>query len=274
MKIVFLIEDRSGRPGLGVEHGLALWVEHAGGRWLFDAGRSGLVVRNAAELGIALGTAEGILLSHGHYDHTGGLPAVLADMREKRIFAHPDIFRKRWRLRKDKKPRSIGFPARRKAIERAGGKFIFNRGPREIAPGIFLSGPVPRTVDGEKGRRSLAVGEAGRFRPDDFQDEQFLLAETRGGLVMLSGCCHAGLINSLRHLRALRPRRAIRAVIGGFHLVRARPSTIERTLDELEACRPALVVAGHCTGEKAERAMAEKFGRRFLSLRAGTTIEL
>ena len=112
------------------------------------------------------------------------------------------------------------------------------------------------------------------MKPDLFVDEQFLLVETPGGLVMLNGCCHTGLIDSLRHVRSCRPGEKIRAIIGGLHLRSADPPELETISAALEEYNPELIAAGHCTGEGAERILAEKFGPRFRSLRAGLELEL
>ncbi len=251
------------------EHGLSVLLEKDGRCWLFDTGQSGAAAANARRLGVDLAAAEGVILSHGHYDHTGGLATVLKAAGPKKVYAHPGIFRPRYSLRKKGKSRRIGIPQGRAALERAGADFSLGREWREIAPGVHLSGEVPLAGDPGTGEAFLTIREKVKLRPDLFVDEQFLLVEIGGGLVMVNGCCHFGLINSLRHARSFRPRAGIRAVVGGFHLRTAPVAALERIADSLEEFNPGLIAAGHCTGEKAEKFLAERFGERFRSLSAG-----
>lgn len=274
MKIIALVEDRAPAPELKAEHGLSLLVETGGKIWLFDTGQSGIVVENARRLGVDLRELEGVVLSHGHYDHTGGLSAVLEAAGPKKVYGHPGLFRPRYSLRKKEKTRRIGIPLGRAALERAGAHFSLSREVRAIAPGIFLSGEIPLAAGAAPGEPFLTVRKMLKLRPDLFVDEQFLLVETGGGLVMVNGCCHSGLINSLRHIRSLRPGVRIRAIVGGFHLRSTSPRELERIAAALEEYGLELIAAGHCTGEAAEGVLAEKFGARFRSLQTGVELEL
>jgi 7,8-dihydropterin-6-yl-methyl-4-(beta-D-ribofuranosyl)aminobenzene 5'-phosphate synthase len=274
MKISALVEDRTRKPELESEHGLSLLLATGGGSWLFDTGQSGIAVENARRMGIDLGGIEGVILSHGHYDHTGGLSAVLEAAGPKKVYGHPGLFRPRYSLRKKGKDRRIGIPLGQAVLERAGAHFSLSREVREIAPGIFLSGEIPLAPGAAPGEPFLTVRKMLKLRPDLFVDEQFLLVETGGGLVMINGCCHSGLINSLRHIRSIRPGSRIRAIVGGFHLRSASPRELERIAADLEEYGLELIVAGHCTGEAAEGVLAEKFGARFQSLRTGVELVL
>ena len=269
LTITVLIEDRAGTSGLESEHGLSLLLEKDGRSWLFDTGQSGAPAANARRLGVDLAAVEGVILSHGHYDHTGGLAAVLEAAGPKKVYAHPGIFRPRYSLRKQGKSRRIGIPQGRSALEREGADFSLGREWREIAPGVHLSGEIPQAAEPGTGEPFLAIREKIRLRRDLFVDEHFLLVETGGGLVMVNGCCHSGLINSLRHARCFRTQAGIRAVVGGFHLRSAPVPDLERIAGSLEEFNPGLIAAGHCTGEKAEKFLAERFGERFRSLSTG-----
>ena len=274
MKITVLVEDRTLSPELEAEHGLSLLLERNGESWLFDTGLSGIAAANARRLGADLAAVRGVILSHGHYDHTGGLAAVLESAGPKMVYAHPRIFRKRYSLRKKGMSRRIGMPLGRAVLERRGAGFSLSREWREIAPGIQLSGEIPLSAGSVPGEPFLAVRNRLKFLPDLFVDEQFLLAGTSGGLVMLNGCCHTGLLESLRHIRSIRPGAKIRAIVGGFHLRSAPLRELERITAALKEYDPELIAAGHCTGEEAEKVLAEKFGPRFLSLRTGLKLEL
>ncbi len=274
MKITTLVEERTKIAGLKTEHGLSLLLQKDGDSWLFDTGQSGTVVENARNLGIDLGDLRGIILSHGHYDHTGGLYAVLEAAGPKKVYGHPDIFRPRYSLDESGKPRSIGNPWSRSDLERIGADFSLSREWREIAPGILLSGEIPLSPEAVPAEPALTVREKLKYLPDLFVDEQFVLLESAGGLVMLNGCCHTGLIDSIRQIRFCRPGEKIRAIIGGLHLRSADTSGLEIIAAALEEINPELVAAGHCTGKGAEKVLAEKFGPRFQSLRSGLELNL
>jgi 7,8-dihydropterin-6-yl-methyl-4-(beta-D-ribofuranosyl)aminobenzene 5'-phosphate synthase len=274
MKITTLVEERTRVPGLKTEHGLSLLLEREGESWLFDTGQSGIVVENARKLGVSLADLRGVVLSHGHYDHTGGLPAVLETAGPKKVYGHPGLFRSRYSLRKKGKSRRIGIPRGRSALESQGAEFSLSREWREIASGIYLSGEIPLAPDSAPAEPFLTIRDKLKLKPDLFVDEQFLLAETPTGLVMLNGCCHTGLIDSLRHVRSCRPGEKIRAIVGGLHLRSTSPRELAAIAAALAEYEPELIAAGHCTGEAAERVLADKFGSRFRSLRAGVELEL
>jgi len=273
LEIIALVEERSEIAELKTEHGLSFLLKVGGEQWLFDTGQTGIVVENARKLGVTLSDIEGIILSHGHYDHSGGLRAVLGESGAKKIYAHPGIFRRRYNLKKERKFRSIGFPDRKAVIEKKGGEFDFSRDRRQISFRICLSGEIPHQTDFEKGEPDLVIREKMKYMPDPFIDEQYLVVESDDGLIMINGCCHSGLINSLRHLRLYRPQEKIRAIIGGLHLRSADSATLDKVMDALKEFEPESVIAGHCTGEAAETRLAREFGSRFKRLKAGVKYE-
>ena len=274
LEITVLAEDRKGAPGLEGEHGLSLFLRSDREAWIFDCGQSELAAVNAGKLGISLKTARGIILSHGHYDHTGGLKAFLRAAGPLPIYAHPGIFRERFRLEEEKPPCSIGIPFPRSGLEKEGGVFDPGKSPRAISPGFSLSGEIPRLMSFERGQSYLAVKEGGRFVPDPFLDEQFLIWRDSGGLVLVTGCGHAGLINTLRRARRLFPGEKIKAVVGGFHLHCAPPETLAGIVSALEEFSPGMIIAGHCTGAAAEKLLAEKFPTEFRKLKTGSSFVL
>ncbi len=269
VEIITLVENRAAAPGFSAEHGLSLLLLIDGKKWLFDVGQTGVVLDNARGLGLDLKEIEGVILSHGHYDHTGGLLEVCRVTGGKAIYAHPGVFRERWNVRKGNKPRSVGFPFKKKKIEKAGGRFVFNRETAEIGPGLYLSGAIPRVSDFERGDPFLVVEEGEGFQLDPFLDDQFLAVRTPKGIVMVNGCCHSGLINSLELIAVRWPEEKVRAIIGGLHLYTAPPKVLGRVMELLEGFDPETIIAGHCTGEAAETELARRFGARFCPLKAG-----
>lgn len=268
-KLTILVEDRKGLPSIQREHGLSLFLQSPQGSWIFDCGQSDLVVSNALKLGISLERAGGIILSHGHYDHTGGLKAILQVTGSRPIYAHPGVFRERFRLEEGKPPVSIGIPFSRSELERAGGEFNFGKEPRSLSAELYLSGEIARLTSFEKGQSYLTVKAGERYIPDPFNDEQFLIWKISGGLVLITGCGHAGLINSLQQASRLFPGEKFKAVVGGFHLHSAPPETLEKVVSNLKEFSPELIIAGHCTGAPAEKLLAEEFPGKFRKLEAG-----
>ena len=272
--ITVLVEDRSDIPELCPEHGLSLLLEIKGEKWLFDAGQSSLVLENARNLGINLSEIDGIILSHGHYDHTGGLKSVLGETGDIPVYAHPGIFRERFSLAKPGKIRPVGIPFQRHLLEESGARFSLSAAGREIKPGIYLSGEIPRITSFERGDPFLAVREGDRYCPDPFVDDQFLTIDCDDGVIMITGCCHAGLINSLMEVRELHPGKKIKAIVGGLHLHAAEQTMLAKVIEALEPFAPEEIIAGHCTGSAAESSLANVFGSRFHKMETGSVFKI
>lgn len=271
VRITILVDNQAG-PGLAAEHGFAAWIERDGRHWLFDAGQGAALVPNAQALGVPLATAEGLILSHGHYDHTGGLPALLAAAPAAQVHCHPQAKRLRYAV-SGAETRSIGMPAAaRVALATLA---PLRRAPiaaaLELAPGVGLTGPIPRIMDYEDRGGPFFVDAAGA-RPDDFADELALTLRTARGLVVILGCGHAGLINTLRQALALNPGARLCAVLGGFHLGGASEERLARTAAALRALDPELVVPCHCSGERAVAAFGEALGERVRAGAAGLAL--
>jgi 7,8-dihydropterin-6-yl-methyl-4-(beta-D-ribofuranosyl)aminobenzene 5'-phosphate synthase len=259
------------------EHGLSLLIESGKSRILFDTGAGSLVAVNADALGLngSLADLDAIVLSHGHYDHTGGLMEVLkCSPKHTTVHVRPGFFRRKFR-RKGSKSRDIGAPFSKKEAEILGAQFVVERDSREIHPGIFVTGLITRYEQWEDVEQHLCVeSSAGQVFPDPFEEELALALVTAGGLVVFSGCAHRGIINSIKAAQKAADRKTIRAVFGGAHLMNAPEERIARTVESLAALEPELVALGHCTGEKAEMFFSEALGERFSPLRAGASWEL
>lgn len=262
-KITVLMENTvSGPPGLVGEHGLSLWIETAAHRFLYDTGQSGAVVLNAAVLGVDLAQAEAVVLSHGHYDHTGGLRAVLRAVGSPRpVCAHPDLFA---RHRVAGSPdRYAGVPFDRDELESKGARFHWLPGAHEIFPGVWAGGEVPRTSDFERGDPRLYVMRDGMPVPDPLRDDLSLYLETPDGLVIITGCAHAGVVNIIEHARKVTGCARVRALIGGTHLGPVGEEQLEKTISYLEGLDLELLAAMHCTGQAVAARLAGLFGSRF-----------
>jgi len=274
MKITCVVDNTASRQsGFWAEHGLSFLVEAQGMRVLFDTGQSGTVLLHNLELlGVDPTSIEALVISHAHYDHTGGLPALLEHLRQGvPLYAHPDLFRERFSQRKEE-IKSIGLPLTREALARRV-TLRLDAKPVEVAPGVWTSGEItPRPEPEGRSPRHL-VRTAEGWAPDPYQDDMALVLgdDPGAGLFVLCGCCHAGLLNTLAHVRRVFGGDII-AVAGGLHLVSADEAHLRRVLEVLGEYGPPRLYPGHCTGERAYVALAQAFGERVAPCPAGMVI--
>jgi 7,8-dihydropterin-6-yl-methyl-4-(beta-D-ribofuranosyl)aminobenzene 5'-phosphate synthase len=265
---VTILVDNLAEPGLLAEHGFAAWIEVSGRRVLFDTGQGAALAENAEKLGVDLGTVDTLVLSHGHYDHTGGVPLVLLRAPAAEVCVHPASTGARYAIRGgDAKAISMPGPARA-ALEAHPVSVRWTTRAELLAPGLGLTGPIPRLTDYEDTGGPFFVDMAGD-EPDPLTDDQALWARTERGLVVIAGCCHAGLVNTVRHALKLSGERTLHAVLGGFHLNAASEHRLARTMDELWEIGPELIVPCHCTGEAAFERLERTFGERVVRGGAG-----
>jgi len=273
LQITTLSENTAGLGNFLGEWGLSILVETAGLKILFDTGQSISASHNADLLGIELGKINKIVLSHGHYDHTGGLRQILHQMRKEiEIIAHPDIWQAKYAAGQDE-ARYIGIPFHRQTLESLGARFNLTKKPVRINDNIITSGEIPMVTDYEEIEPSLVVKEGKRFKPDKLLDDQALIIKTEAGLVVILGCAHRGIINTLHHARKLTGVKTIYMVLGGCHLIAATEERIWLTIAALKELGVQRLGVSHCTGPVASAIMAQEFGDRFFSNNAGTRIK-
>ncbi len=269
--VTVLAENTAGQRGVLGEHGLSLWIETPAARVLFDTGQGLVLARNAAALGAALDCADAIVLSHGHNDHTGGLLQAMEAAPGARLFLHPAARRPRFSLRQGQ-AREIGMPAAaRAALAGRGTAPHWTLGPTEIAPGVFVSGPIPRRTGYEDTGGPFFLDAEGAA-PDPLEDDQALWVETPGGAVVLAGCAHSGIVNTLDFIRG-HAGRPIRALAGGLHLGAASDERLAQTIEALSRFDPTALWPCHCTGLPATARLLAAFGPRGHAAGAGTRIK-
>lgn len=250
-EIVVLVENSVRHKGLLAEHGLSFYIKTEEGALLFDTGQSDLLLRNANALGVPLSDVGYVALSHGHYDHTGGLLAFLQRSRRRiKVFAHPDAFTNpHFICGKNGERREIGIPFSERDISEYA-DIIKDSEAREILPGIVLSGEIKRITPYEDVGKGFFLDEE-CLKPDPIRDDQALFLDTREGILILFGCGHSGIVNTLYRARELFPKKRIRGIMGGFHLEDASDERLERTIEELKRMEVKEILPGHCTGWKA-----------------------
>lgn len=256
------------------EHGFAALIEpDQGAPFLFDTGQGLTLLHNAARMGRDLGAVGKVVISHGHYDHSGGLLPLLKEHGPKVIHGDERLFMPRFRVKDSGESYPIGIPFTRTELEANGATFDLSVDFRELAPGIFLSGAVPRVTPFEKGDQGLYCDPEGQ-EPDATPDDQSLILATDKGLVVLLGCCHAGLVNTLEHIACQTGRKDIYAVIGGTHLGFCSQEQLEKTIVVVKKYRIRKLAVSHCTGFAAAARLSREMPQMFQNAMVGYTLEV
>ncbi len=280
---VQLVRDgKMEREQVVAEHGFSAlvrtWSADQSHLVLFDAGLSSIAVPfNLRSLGIDLAQLEALALSHGHLDHFGPLLPLLEMLPRKPIslVLHPDAFITP-RYLKFSEDFKVFFPELvREELERAGAELVETTGPRLMAGDcVLFLGEVERVTDFEKGMAISFCVKDGREQWDPISDDTALVVNLKGkGLVVVSGCAHSGIINTIKYARKVTGVEQVHAVIGGFHLNGpAFEPIIGRTVEEMQRLAPRYVVPAHCTGEKAARAFEQAMPEAYLRNLSGTRL--
>lgn len=285
MKITILSENYLPvTMGLKAEHGFSAFIDTGSHSFLYDTGQSGICTDNARALKCDLSKASHILLSHGHIDHTGGLAEALKACGPDAVVAgHKGIFENKFVMRADAaRPGAsqavfIGLPFARAFLERhLQARFELRNAVSEILPGAWLTGEVPAANDFEQIPTVFQVERGGRLVQDDFADDNSLVLESRGGLVVVLGCAHRGIVNILSYVKA-RFKQPVCAVIGGTHLHDASPVRNERTFAFLREFfareQTRLFAPAHCTGFAIIASFAREFGSMVQPAFCGSSFE-
>lgn len=270
-------------PGHSIhaEHGLSYYVETTVGgktsRCMFDYGLDSKgVMHNIRMLGLDMGKTDAFALSHGHFDHFSGAIEILKENQAKipkstPFYVGEETFYRRFSLRPNTTEAADLGILSKADIESLGLKVVEIKEPTEIIPGAWFSGNIERLTPYEKVPPSLLIQRAEKPEPDDFRGEQALVFLVKGkGLVVLSGCAHAGIVNTVRQAQKVTGAGKVHAIIGGFHLVNAKPEIIQSTVADIKALQPDYVVPTHCTGFEAILHFRQEMPDQFILNTAGT----
>ncbi len=263
--------------------GLSLWLQMTRKgiqrRVLFDVGpRADTLERNACSLGIDLSTVDAIVLSHCHFDHTAALSGLLKSIGHSvPVFGHPDLFRPNFVLAPEFMDYAMNGANSRTNLENTGARFVLSSDPMEPYPGMMLTGEIRHSTPFEEqgGVSCFTTDEGGHIVPDRLQDDISAVVHIAGvGVVVLSGCGHAGIVNIVKQSRSLAGDDTITAIIGGFHLLQAPLTRTEQTIAAFKEFAPDLRVLApmHCTGLRSSAMMASAFGNAFRELHAGDKV--
>ena len=292
IRIRVLIDNAKGASGLRSQWGLSFWIETPAARILFDCGGTSAFLQNARRLNEPIETADAFVLSHGHFDHGGGIDTLVDAAQSARLVLHPGAVVPRSSLQKNGKVDAIGLPDRSLAALRAvPERSIWALAPLEVAPGVWASGPVPRRHPLEEAEQTFFLDPACTIR-DQVVDDQALWIETPAGLIVLCGCAHSGVMNTVRHVREAVAGRGVagaeslvvpaagdglpvvRALLGGMHLLHARKERLQATAHYLEALDLELCAPCHCTGKRAAALLGERLPEAFAEVVTGRELRL
>jgi 7,8-dihydropterin-6-yl-methyl-4-(beta-D-ribofuranosyl)aminobenzene 5'-phosphate synthase len=269
-----LCENTAGVIGAQAEWGWSILVETGNERVLVDAGAEGVAVQNADMMGVNLRNIDKLLLSHAHRDHSGGLRHMLKRTGPLEVIAHPAVWEEKCKTDPDgRNPQYNGIPYAKSELERLA-HFNLQIEPVRIGEFMTTTGEVPMETQFETIEPNFRVKTEDGLRPDSFPDYQALVVKHPKGLVVVLGCAHRGIINTLLHARKLTGEDRVYAVVGGTHLYPKNEQQVKETVQVLKTLRVEHVGVSHCTGFSAARRLADAFGADFFLNTAGTVTVL
>jgi 7,8-dihydropterin-6-yl-methyl-4-(beta-D-ribofuranosyl)aminobenzene 5'-phosphate synthase len=277
-RVTIVVNNVVEEPGCLGEHGLALFVRLVVGgiekSILLDTGQTDFVLQhNMTKLGFAGADLAAVVISHGHYDHTGGLLALLGSAAPALpVIVHPEAWGER--LSGTREPRRIGAAFTPADVERTGGTLVKAANPVFLGDGVLVTGEVPREEPVEKQTSFRRLVDHQMVEDWIADDLSLVLNFGAKGLLLLTGCCHAGLINTTEHARRVTKNPKVRGIIGGLHLIGASDERLRRTVEYLRHLDPDLVIPLHCSGAHESCTLRQGLGGVVKLAGVGRTVNL
>jgi 7,8-dihydropterin-6-yl-methyl-4-(beta-D-ribofuranosyl)aminobenzene 5'-phosphate synthase len=274
VKISTLAENTAARPGILAEWGLSILVRTEEAVVLLDTGGAeNTAAHNARRMGIDLSIVDKIVLSHAHGDHTGGLIEVLNSIgRPVDVIAHPGVWDRKFVKQPDTPERYVGIPYNLDTLENLGAVFHLATEPFKISENIITTGEVEMQTDYENIDVNHYIKKNGELERDTIPDDLALTINTGEGLIVVTGCAHRGIINTMRHAQRITGVDYIHTVIGGTHLIRSSRERLELTIEDLKTFGIQRLGVSHCTGAFSAARLAMEFGDIFFFNNAGTEL--
>lgn len=270
-----VVVDNQAADGLVAEHGYALWIETDGQTILFDTGESKGLQPNCRSLGLDLAQVTDLVLSHGHYDHTGGIELVLGQAVCPRVYIHQAALQPRYVRRKNAVIEPVRMPERSmQALDHLpDGSIRWLTRPMSVTDRIGITGPIPRLTEYEDPGAPYFFDQSGG-RPDFIDDDIAMWIRGEDGLVICVGCAHAGIVNTVNAIADITGETRIDTIIGGLHLLHAGPERLDATVNALNQLDIGRLVACHCTGIEATEFLAKKLTCQVIKGYAGYSLTI
>ncbi len=277
LKVHILVNNIVRKRGFKAEHGLSLWIEKDNKKILFDTGQTSMFLHNAKEMDLDLTKTDYIILSHGHYDHCGGLLSYPTNGGKgiPNIYIHKEALLDKYAVsKKGDKYRYVGVPWSLEEIKKLKNKLIFNKKITRIENDITILGEIPSTTQIEEVPKQFFVKIDGKYTHDMILDEQMLIIEEDNKLNVFLGCSHPGVINALKYVKKMFPKKQISSLIAGMHLEDVSPIRLQMTIQHILDLNIEKVVPLHCTGFNATCELQRFLGDKCLICGVGDTIEI
>ncbi len=274
IRITILVDNRA-MEGLMEEHGFSAWLEVSGQRILFDTGQGKALFHNAAMLGCELKRTGSLVLSHGHYDHCGAAAEIVRLAPDADVVCHCNAFLPRYVIHPGAPTRliSMPLPTAKALFDLPDSRISWVNGPQMLADGVGISGPIARLHPLEDTGGPFFLDQEG-IQPDPIRDDMSLWLDSGSGLIVVTGCCHAGLINTVEQIRQESGVEKVRGIIGGLHLADASDERLRATCRVLGEWGTEFVIPCHCSGERAQSFLQRESGAEVSPGYAGLELAL